>query len=58
MVEKAENPTKAKSQKPDEQNKTTMERVEKQEVEVGEDGAETVTTGDFTKATASPDKEG
>lgn len=58
MVEKAANPTKAKSQRPDAQNKTTVERVEKQEVEVGDGGAETVTEGDFTKGTVAPDKEG
>lgn len=58
MVEKADDPTAKKSQSPDSQNKTTVERVEKQEIEVGEDGPETVTKGDFTKATVAPDKEG
>jgi hypothetical protein len=45
MAEKAENPIKRKSQKPDTQNKTTTERVEKQ----------TIKKGDFTKSTIEPD---
>jgi hypothetical protein len=56
MTEKAQNPTTKKSQDPDEQDKDTVERVEKQDVtkeETGEKGA-----GDFITGTASPDKEG
>jgi hypothetical protein len=45
MAEKAKNPIKRKSQTPDNQNKTTTERVEKQ----------TIKKGDFTKSTISPD---
>lgn len=56
MAEKAENPTKRKSQEPDTQEKTTVERVEKQDVTketTGETGA-----GDYITGTATPDKEG
>ena len=56
MTEKAQNPTTKKSQDPDDQDKDTVERVEKQDVtkeETGEKGA-----GDFITGTASPDKEG
>jgi len=59
MTEKAENPVETKSQKPDAQDKTTVERFNKQSVEVGEDGEETVTkAGDFVKGTIKPNKEG
>lgn len=54
MAEKRENPLKRKSQ--DEQDKTTEERVDKQDVTketTGEAGA-----GDFITGTATPDKEG
>ena len=53
MTEKAENPVKKASQEPDNQNKTTEERVEKQSVEVTEKQS-----GDFVKGTVQPDKEG
>lgn len=56
MAERAENPVKRKSQDPDNQNKDTKERVDKQDVTketTGESGA-----GDFITGTASPDKEG
>lgn len=59
MVEEAQDPTAKKSQTPDDQNKTTTERVEKQTVEVGEDGPEKVTKQDsFVTGTVSPAKEG
>ena len=45
MAEKAKNPIERKSQTPDKQNKTTVERVEKQ----------TIQKGDFTKSTIEPD---
>lgn len=56
MAEKAENPTKRKSQDPDAQDKDTVERVDKQDVTketTGDAGA-----GDFITGTATPDKEG
>jgi len=56
VVEKAANPTKKKSQEPDEQDKDTVERVQKQDVtkeETGQAGA-----GDYITGTATPDKEG
>lgn len=45
MAEKTDNPVQSDSQKPDQQNKTATERVDKQ----------TVKKGDFTKGTISPD---
>jgi hypothetical protein len=56
VAEKAQDPTKRKSQDPDNQNKDTEERVDKQDVTketTGEAGA-----GDFITGTATPDKEG
>lgn len=44
MAEKAENPIKRKSQQPDNQNKTTQERFDKQKI----------AEGDFTKGTVKP----
>lgn len=44
MAEKAKNPIERKSQQPDNQNKTTQERFEKQKI----------AEGDFTKGTIKP----
>lgn len=56
VTEKGESPIKKASQRPDKQNKTTIERVKKQDVtkeETGKPGA-----GDFIKGTIHPEKEG
>lgn len=60
MTEKAQDPTKKASQEPDEQDKTTEERVAKQDVteEVSQETVTTKETGDFVTGTATPDKEG
>lgn len=54
MAEKKQNPVERKSQQPDNQNKTTVERFNKQSLNTKVEKKE----GDFTTGTISPEKHG